>query len=92
MTISHSRGLAGGIALMLAAAASVVAITAATAQTQSKPVVRDHRPGTWQPKPRGAYRPGYNKHGEKPVVRDHRQEAWQPKCGRHACDRPRPRH
>ena len=35
MTISHSRGLAGGIALMLAAAASVVAITAAAKAVES---------------------------------------------------------
>jgi hypothetical protein len=79
MTIGHSRGLAGGIALILAAGASVVASTAATAQSQSKPVIRDHRSGEWQPRPRGYYRPGYNKHGEKPVIRDHRQDAWQPR-------------
>jgi hypothetical protein len=84
MTIGHSRGLVGGIALILATGAFVVASTAATARPKSTPVVRDHRAGAWQPKPGGYYRPGYNKHGEKPVVRDHRQEAWQP--------RPRPRH
>jgi len=84
----YSLRLLGGVALIMAAAAT----TDATAQPQSKPVVRDHRDGAWQPKPGGYYRPGYSKHGEKPIVRDHRQEAWQPKCGRYARDRPRPRH
>jgi hypothetical protein len=87
MTIGYPLRLLGAIALVMAAAASTAA-----AGPKSKPVIRDHRDGAWQPKPGGPYRPGYNKHGEKPIVRDHRQEAWQPKCGRYACDRPWPRH
>jgi hypothetical protein len=92
MTIGNPLGFVGGIALLLAAGALAAATTAAMAQPgSSRPVVRDHRSGAWQPVPRGHYRPGYDK-DNPPTVRDHRSEGWQPKCGRYACDRPRPRH
>lgn len=80
MIIGYSVRLLCGVALIVAAAA----VTTATAR-QQRPVIRDHRPGGWQPKP--------NKPGEKPVVRDHRKDAWKPKCGRYSCDKPwRPNH
>ena len=87
MIVGYPLRLLVGAALILAAAA-----TTATMAQSSRPVVRDHRSGGWQPKPGGAYRPGYNKHGEKPVVRDHRSDAWQPKCGRYSCNHPRHEH
>ncbi len=85
MIVGYSVRLLCGVALIVAAAA----VTTATAR--QRPVIRDHRPGGWQPKPSGPHRPGhpgYNKPGEKPIVRDHRKDAWKPKCGRYSCDRP----